>query len=782
MRHLLLALLALSVPLAAFAQPPPTKVAYMYCSWPNGQAAFKDEFDAAFKTLGWQVTKFENIQAKELSDRLGDFDMVVGGGVSNLDNAQDFAPYAAQWQAFLNRGGVVIATDASYTGINGQWIGGIDPALKTGSATCSAYTKPSPGTLVWSFVGGDPFLTTPHRLEIDLGAKTNWAHLDNVGAGWTAAALCADKKPVLIWRPYGQGLVMVTSYFRFSGQGEIAPHMLENALTLARLQRRGLRLTRGFLDRNFYRLGDNEIGLAVVNTGQQEARVGLRVEATSGDRAITPAQTEAAVAPGKEADLHVALQLPARGKYQAKIVLSQQGEPVLTVNRELTVPELITVQLGRRHYFVDRPTMGVPITPAEEIMGKLDRLRLTMQVRGPQQGDVISVPLERPWAAQLSLAKLPPGGYSLHTVLREGEQTLAEYDNPFTLHPEARVRFNEKNVCLVDGKPFFPLGMYHVAWSATKEQMLQCVEDLAAAGFNALHASCTNLDTFQEVLDRAQARGLKVIPEGIGANSPALQRFKDHPAILAWNSGDEPDCWNVAPAQVLENIQAIHDRDATHPCYTTVANASLLGHYAGAVDVFSNDPYPLTGANTNLVAVANQTAQARTSVQGRKPLWMVPQCFGYGDGGWQVPTPAQERSMTYQALIEGANGLIWYTYDDVKFKVVEHPELWAMMRQLTGEIRQLTPVLLEPAYDAKRFQAGPEGCLRGCAIRDGETLTIMVAHTNDKDLGTQELTVPGLPTQGQAEAMFENRTVPCADGRLSDAFAPYAVHVYRVKL
>jgi hypothetical protein len=344
------------------------------------------------------------------------------------------------------------------------------------------------------------------------------------------------------------------------------------------------------------------------------------------------------------------------------------------------------------------------------------------------------------------------------------------------------VRFNDKNVCFADGKPFFPLGMYHVAWSATKEQMLKCVEDLAAAGFNTVHTSCTNLETYQEVLDRAQALGLKVIPEGIGAGSPALQRFQNHPAILAWNSGDEPDCANVPPEQVGRNIDAVRDTDASHPLYTTIANPGVLLQYAPYVDVFSNDPYPISGGNKNTIAVANQTAQAREAVQRKRPLWMVPQCFGYPDGPWDVPTPAQERSMTYQALIEGANGLIWYVYDDKKFKVLDHPELWAMMKQLVAEIKTLTPVLLDPAYEAQRFQGGPEGCIRACAIKDGGNLTIMAAHTNEKDLGPQELAVPGLPAGAKAEVMFEQRSLDAAGGKITDAFGPYAVHVYRVKL
>jgi hypothetical protein len=382
----------------------------------------------------------------------------------------------------------------------------------------------------------------------------------------------------------------------------------------------------------------------------------------------------------------------------------------------------------------------------------------------------------------LPLAGLKPDRYRLVATLSEGKRELGRVDTLVLLHPEPTVKFNDRNVCYVNGKPFFPLGMYHVAWGATREQMLKCVEDLATAGFNTVHSSCTNLDVFQEVLDKAQALGLHVIPEGVGPKSEALKRFKDHPAILAWNSGDEPDCSNTPPQAVGQNVDAIRDVDPNHLLYTTVADPGVLLQYAPYVDVFSNDPYPIANRNTNTIAVATQTARAREAIHQSRPIWMVPQCFGYEKGPWQIPTPAQERSMSYQALIEGANGLIWYVYDDKLFNVLDHPELWTMMKQLTGEIRTLTPILLEPAYDAVRFATGPDNCVRAACIKQGGYLYILTAHTNDKDLGQIELTPPRLPAKATVEVMFENRTLQASNGKITDAFAPYAVHVYRVKL
>ena len=83
--------------------------------------------------------------------------------------------------------------------------------------------------------------------------------------------------------------------------------------------------------------------------------------------------------------------------------------------------------------------------------------------------------------------------------------------------------------------------------------------------------------------------------------------------------------------------------------------------------------------------------------------------------------------------------------------------------------------------DGQRFVAGPDNCLRGVAIKLGRELTVLTAHTNEKDLGQQELDAPGLPAAGKAEVLFENRSVDVVAGKIRDAFAPHAVHVYRMK-
>jgi hypothetical protein len=45
---------------------------------------------------------------------------------------------------------------------------------------------------------------------------------------------------------------------------------------------------------------------------------------------------------------------------------------------------------------------------------------------------------------------------------------------------------------------------------------------------------------------------------------------------------------------------------------------------------------------------------------------------------------------------------------------------------------------------------------------------------------TGAFTVRGLPAQAEAEVLGEKRFVPIQNGRFTDAFRPYDVHLYRI--
>ena len=108
-------LLLCALPLISAAAP---KAAFVYSSWSN--ATFKNEFDAHFKKLGWECDKYENTKLPELSDKLDGYDYVVAAAVANYEHVVDMKPYAAKWIDYLNKGGVLIVTDANYDSVLGK--------------------------------------------------------------------------------------------------------------------------------------------------------------------------------------------------------------------------------------------------------------------------------------------------------------------------------------------------------------------------------------------------------------------------------------------------------------------------------------------------------------------------------------------------------------------------------------------------------------------------------------------------------------------------------------
>lgn len=176
------------------------------------------------------------------------------------------------------------------------------------------------------------------------------------------------------------------------------------------------------------------------------------------------------------------------------------------------------------------------------------------------------------------------------------------------------------------------------------------IDALAESGANSFRTWGTNRG--QEVLDKAHQRGLKVIlglrmkPERQGfdySDTAAvkkqfefvkleIEKFKKHPALLAWAIGNElnlfyknPEVWN-AVNQVAEYI---HENDPNHPATTTLAGISKdvidqIEKRAPALDFISIQMY---GDIVNL--------QERIKEAGWEGPYMVTE-WG-ATGHWEVP-------------------------------------------------------------------------------------------------------------------------------------------------
>jgi hypothetical protein len=145
--------------------------------------------------------------------------------------------------------------------------------------------------------------------------------------------------------------------------------------------------------------------------------------------------------------------------------------------------------------------------------------------------------------------------------------------------------------------------------------------------------------------------------------------------------------------------------------------------------------------------------------------------------------------MTYQAIINGARGLVYFggnleaSLSEPDRKLGWNWTFWRrVLRPVIEEIgahSPLYPALVAPAskLPIATRGAGIEFCAREV---DGELFVL--ACQREGQATRVEFT--GLPaTAGHGDVLFEApRTVEAKAGAFSDWFAPFEVHVYRFKL
>src|SRR5436190_3028898 len=124
--------------------------------------------------------------------------------------------------------------------------------------------------------------------------------------------------------------------------------------------------------------------------------------------------------------------------------------------------------------------------------------------------------------------------------------------------PASHVSFNDEGIALVDGKPFFPIGVFTYNLDATVLAELREVHcNTVLHGFNP------------NQLNLLHDHGLMAVCE---TSEPWIKAAKDHPALLAWYLTDEPENRAVTPEGERKRYSDLKKLDANHPtglCHTS---------------------------------------------------------------------------------------------------------------------------------------------------------------------------------------------------------------------
>lgn len=761
----------------ALAQAPP-RAAFIYCAWKDNR--HEKEWDEILDALGFAVDKYENTRVAQLTNRLADYDLVFTSTVFNIENTVDLGAHAEAFTDFVSGGGILMFTDANYAHTLDQGLSALSEDFATGFALARALRDPTPENRELH-PGPHPLLArVPNDLLPLMETAQHWAHLLPRSETWKPVVLDVDEQPVMMYQECGEGLVIAHSYFGFrrSAVKPLGVPLLENILLYRHALRAGLQVTR--LDWGTADPGANEVLLALRRhprgaPGPLRARLAVQFadhEPVIHDRTLEiPAEGEVSLALPYTVDRRGPLRL------SLELVRDDDIERAIRQTHEVVVPEVLTAFSWKRHaYAPDNPlTIELQLAPDPDFDHAAHRLEVVGRV-GEATGRPVILPAES-GRFPLPVDDLPPGDGTVTLRLVRADAEVARAELPLSVTPEPHVRIRPDGATLVGGEPFFPMGMYTVPHRLEdRERLFAMMQEIADGGFNVVYTAVRTEKEFERTLAEAQRLGVMMMYGG-GTRPGWREKHSANPHILAWCTIDEPDAHGMAPEDVARASARILDQDPNRPTYVTLCQPPSYALYCRTGDIIAPDPYPV-GRALPLSYVSRCMASLQELLQGDRPLWGVPQAFG-GYGSWEVPTPEQSRNMTYQFLVHGARGLIFYTYWDSSFDMRDHPDLWEELKRQTTQVQALAPMLLSPAEGVVRRQGPAEVVQTLWKPHDDERYLIAV-NAGEDDLGVVELNVP-FEGAGTLRGVFDDAQAPVADGRVRLPMPPLAVCVMRLE-
>ena len=369
------------------------------------------------------------------------------------------------------------------------------------------------------------------------------------------------------------------------------------------------------------------------------------------------------------------------------------------------------------------------------------------------------------------------------------------------------VTIREDGKFVANGKPFFPIGVYAVGKREFNGYDLdKAFRMLKAGGLNTVHSYGAR-GTNEEFLACARSNGMMAwtayrsewdvvaMPGEDFAN-----RLRHDPTTLAWYLGDDTSR-HQSPEELIDYNDAVKAFDPNHP--TAQADGLHMERpvdnycaYVEGTDIFIPEIYPIHTASTNsdpncvAIVISNMIrcrADAAKFGKGKvKAIMPVLQHFK-GWGNWpRFPNPDEAMAMAFAAVVQGAGGVLWYTYGGTGRNqgVTSTPERWAATTNMATRLKEISPALLSStiAISLPEIVGGPvkDTCgnpsLSVLAKRYGGAVWI-IAVNSCYDRVDARITAP--EGEEDAEVLWENRKVQVRDGRFDDSFAPFAVHVYR---
>ena len=701
----------------------------------------------------------------------GQYDLVMCTPLVGLNDV--FGGAEDAMRTWIERGNALVVTDGCDGRLYNPWLANVAGVTDPAEDACPCA---SVGIVKHQFVlntdSPHPLRCFPDTLDFE---ALQWNALKSV-SGWETVATCSGSSPthpVTAVRPLGRGLLYLSSMQqRWSA-------LPANLIANLRLRRAGLAPVSYSLTPPAQGIGRLHL---VLKSLDKPTDVQFRLQLFPAATNARPYWTFSPIKkPNKDSVIDADLAFEIANSCEGPAVLSFEARTPKSdwlplFRKPFDIPPVLTVcppryrgrlSTGRRIRDVGFELRSGETGPrggfnaAEVVVSNPDGNRLG--VGGFRSAtNVLSTVVDIPLPPDLKAGDR----YFVKARARSGTgQTLQATTNFVVRAPEAHpgeTIIDEDNTVLVDGKPFFPLGIYHLQVADYPE--------VAALGFNTVQ-------TFQwmtrkrESVDAALGLGLKVIFENnekeLGGHGYLPGFLRNHPALLFWYAPDEP-LHEPDYAFAVQVTDLYRRDDPFHPIILAHFNPPRFAMESPAADVIAPECYATNAKgdepyrrNTDLLDVAHDAAG------GRKPLTAVLYCCSH-------QTPEDVRVGVWSALAHDARGLLWYAWDEGQPKegregngLKYHDDVKEAIKGQLAQIRELMPALLAPV----RRTFVTTNHVHGVVSDNGAERTLLVINMNkDKQAGIppvpefKGLTPEPLfeaPAYSSALQPFENRAYRC---------------------
>ena len=415
-----------------------------------------------------------------------------------------------------------------------------------------------------------------------------------------------------------------------------------------------------------------------------------------------------------------------------------------------------TLVLGHYDYYMNEKTAEFRIWNEE---GKLEQVSVDIAKLPLGENKVSLKAHGRTWE-----------GVVLKRAFRENASQINNFNRAVT--------FNGKGVVFTG-----PCGLSMFWQDRSGKKQYPVLDVLAKAGFKQIHleveANAKSIEEGRNIMDRAAELGMIVFlwtsdeiiegRHGIAADKLALL---DAPNVFMRQVLDEPEI-KISSDEAFEVMKKAKAQFEYCPTMMNGTADMFRRKYGNqrsdcfmVDDYLTNDPYgrlvdPLICNGDDMLAARAGTPSGMFVISDNMTLH------------YKNPSYGEQVAQSWGSICAGLTFVSWYV------SMPSTLPTWQAMCDVNREVQQLSPALLSEELCGGAIASESSHYIRVLTRKYKNNFVLFTCNIDPKPFEKVTFTLPAdAPQSGTVKVLFENRSLPVENGKFTDAFDPYARHVY----